>query len=52
MVEFAYNNAKNVSTGHMVLELNYGYHLRILYKKDINLRSKLKSADELLTELQ
>ena len=26
MVEFAYNNAKNASTGHMSFELNYGYH--------------------------
>ena len=26
MAEFAYNNAKNASTGHMTFELNYGYH--------------------------
>ena len=26
MAEFAYNNAKNVSTGHMLFKLNYGYH--------------------------
>ena len=27
IVEFAYNNAQNASTGHMLFELNCGYHL-------------------------
>ena len=26
MVKFAYNNAKNASTGHTPFKLNYGYH--------------------------
>ena len=52
MAEFAYNNANNASSGHTPFELNYGYHPRILYKEDVNSRSKSKSADELSTELR
>ena len=52
MAEFAYNNAKNASTGHTSFELNYGYHLWISYKKDVNLYSKSKSANKLLAELK
>ena len=32
MAEFAYNIAKNVSTGHMSFELNYSYHPGDSYK--------------------
>ena len=52
MVEFAYNNAKNTSTGHTLFELNCGYHPRILYRDDINPRSKSKSADKLSAKLR
>ena len=52
MAEFAYNNAKNASTGHTPFELNCGYHPRMLYKDNVNLRSKPKSADNLLAELR
>ena len=52
MAKFAYNNTKNVSTGHTPFELNYGYHLWVSYKKDIDSRSKSKSVDELLAKLQ
>ena len=52
MAEFAYNNAKNVSTGHTLFELNCGYHPRMLYKDDVDPRSKSKSADELSAELR
>ncbi len=52
MVEFAYNNAKNTSTGHTPFELNCGYHPRASYKKDVDPRSQLKSADKLATELK
>ena len=51
MAEFAYNNAKNVSTGHTLFELNCGYHPCISYKEDVDLYSKSKSADELSSEL-
>ena len=52
MAEFAYNNAKNASTGHTSFEFNYGYHRYVSYKKDINPRSKSKWTDKLSTELQ
>ena len=47
MAEIAYNNAKNMSTGHTPFELNCGYHFWMSYKENINLRSKSKLADEL-----
>ena len=52
MAKFAYNNAKNASTGHTSFELNCGYHLRISYEEDVDPCSKSKSADELLAELR
>ena len=52
MAKFAYNNAKNASTGHPPFELNNGYYRRIFYEECIDLRSKSKSADQLLAELQ
>ena len=52
MVEFAYNNTMNASTGHTPFELNCGYHLRMSYKKDINPRSQSKLVDELSAELR
>ena len=52
MAEFAYNNAKNASTGHTPFELNCGYHPRMSYEEDINPRSKSKSADDLSSELR
>ena len=35
MAKFAYNNAKNASTGHTPFELNCGYHLQMSYKKKL-----------------
>ncbi len=52
MAEFAYNNAKNASTGHTPFELNCGFHPRASYEEDIDPRSKSKAADELATELK
>ena len=52
MAEFAYNNAKNASTGHTPFEVNYGYHPRVSFKENINLCSQLKIADKLLGKLQ
>ena len=52
MAKFAYNNAKNRSTSHTSFELNYGYHSRMLYKEEVDSRSKSKSADELSVELR
>ena len=52
MTEFAYNNAKNASIGHTLFELNCKYHPRVFYKKDLDPRSKSKTAVELSFELQ
>ena len=52
MAKFGYNNVKNVSIGHTSFELKYEYHFWVSYKEDIKPRSKFKSEDELLAELQ
>ena len=52
MAEFAYNNAKIMSTGYTSLELNCSYHPWMLYKEDVDSFFKSKSADELLAELR
>ena len=52
IAEFAYNNAKNASTGHTPFKLNCGCHLRMSYKDDVDPRSKSKSVDKLLAELR
>ena len=52
MAKFAYNNTKNVSTGHTPFELNCGYHPWMSYKKDVDLRSQFKLADKLSAELR
>ena len=52
MVEFAYNNAKNASTGYTLFQLNCEYHLHVFYKEDLNPRSKLKFAKKLFSELR
>ena len=38
MAKFAYNNAKNASTGYTLFELNCGYHLCVSFKEDTNPR--------------
>ena len=50
--KFAYNNAKNASTGHTPFELNCGYHPRMSYEEDVDPRFQSKSADDLLAELR
>ena len=52
IAEFAYNNAKNANIRHTPFKLNCGYHLRMLYKEDVDLRSRSKSVDELSAELR
>ena len=52
MAKFAYNNAKNASTGFTPFELNCGYHLWVFYKEDFDPRSKSKTAEELSSELR
>ena len=52
MAEFAYNNAKNASTGHKFFKLNCRYHPRVFYEEDLDLRSKSRIAEELSSKLQ
>ncbi len=52
MTEFAYNNAKNASTGHTSFELNCGYHLRVFFEEDVDPRSRSRSANKLAEELR
>ena len=52
IAKFAYNDAKNTSTGHMLFELNCGYHPRMSYEEDVNPRFLSKSADELSAEFR
>ena len=51
MAEFAYNNAKNASTGHTLLKLNCGYYPCVFFEEHTNLCSQSKTADKLLVEL-
>ena len=52
MAEFAYNNAKNASTGFTPFELNCRYHPRVSYEEDLDPRSKSRTAEELSSELR
>ena len=52
MVEFAYNNTQYASTSHILFRLNCDYHFRILYEKEVDLRSKFKSANKLSAKLR
>ena len=52
MAEFAYNNTKIASTAHTSFELKCEYHPCVFYKKDLDPRSKSKTAKELFFELQ
>ena len=52
MAEFAYNNAKNASTGHIPFELNCGYHPKVLFEKKVDLYLKSRFTDNLAEELK
>ena len=52
MAEFAYNNAKNASTGHTPFKLNCGYYPCVSYEEDLDPRSKSKTTEELASKLQ
>ena len=51
MAEFAYNNAKNASTGYTPFELNCRYHSWVFYKKDLDLRPQSKIVEKLSSKL-
>ena len=50
MAEFAYNNAKNASTGHILFELNYDFHPWVFFEDDIGPCSRSRSANKLTNE--
>ncbi len=50
MAEFAYNNAKNTSTGYTPFELNCSFHPRVSYEENVDPRSKSKAADKIAAE--
>ena len=52
MAKFTYNNAKNVSTGHIPFKLNCSYHSRVFFKEDIDPRSISCSANKLVEKLR
>ena len=52
MAEFAYNNAKNASSGHTPFELKCGYLLWMSYKKDVKPHFKSKKNLHYAQELQ
>ena len=52
MAEFAYNNAKNASTGYIPFELDYGYYSCVSYEKDLDPRLKSRIVEELSFELR
>ena len=52
MAEFAYNNAKNTSTGNTPFEFNCGFHPRVSFKDDVDSCSKFCSANKLAKKLK
>ncbi len=52
IAEFAYNNIKNASTGHIPFKLNYGYYPKVSFKKDIDSHLIFCSANKLVKELR
>ena len=52
MTEFTHNNAKNASIGYTLFILNYGYYLKVLFKKNNNLYLKSRFADKLVKKLR
>ena len=51
IAKFAYNKAKNSSTGYTLFKLNCGYHPCVSFEEDTNPRSQSKLADKLSMEL-
>ncbi len=50
MAEFAYNNAKNTSTGYTPFEFNCGYYPRVFFEEDVDPRSRSCFANKLAKE--
>ena len=52
MAKFAYNDAKNASTGHTPFELNCDYYLKVSFEEDVDSCSKSRSTDKLVGKLR
>ena len=52
IAEFAYNNAKNISTSYTPFELNCRYHPCVSYKEDLDPCLKSKIAEKLSSKLR
>ena len=52
MAEFAYNNAKNASSGHTPFKLNYSFHPQAFFKNNVNPCSRSRSVNKLAKELK
>ena len=52
VAEFAYNNAKNVSTSYIPFEFNCRYHLCIFYEEDFDPCSKSGTIEKLSSKLR
>ncbi len=52
IAEFAYNNAKNASTGHILFKLNCGNYPKVSFKEDVDPHSRSRSTNKLAEELR
>ena len=52
IAEFAYNNAKNVNTGHTFFKFNCDFHPKISFKDNVNSRFRSHSVNKLAKELR
>lgn len=52
MAKFAFNNVKNLNTGHIPCEFNCGYYPSIFFEDEIDPHLKFRSADKLAKELK
>ena len=52
MAKFAYNNAKNASTGYIPFELNCRYYPCVSYEEDLDPHLKSRTAEDLFSKLR
>ena len=52
MAKFAYNNVKNVSTGHIPFKLNGSDYSRVSFKQDVDLHSRSRFTNDLAEKLR
>ena len=52
MMEFAYNNAKNLSTSYKFFKFNCVYHLYVFFEDNVDSHSKFYSVKELVRKLR